>query len=130
MFLRRAVKPLMLVTLVCCFFSLSFGADTTNTAKKAAPLQLTIADLAKYNGKNGNPAYVVIDSIIYDVTKVSSWKNGEHKMGLKAGTDLSDKIAKAPHGKKVMTKMPVVGKLIPTLAPAPAATAAPAPATN
>lgn len=134
MFLKRAVKPALLISTVFCFFSLSFGTDTT-TVKKVEPLKLTVAALAKFDGKNGNAAYVAIDSVIYDVSKVPSWKNGEHKMGLKAGTDLTDKIMKSPHGKQVLTKLPIVGKLIPTPVPAPAGNnntpaATPAPAGN
>jgi predicted heme/steroid binding protein len=76
-------------------------------------LCLTIADLAKYNGKDGMPAYVAVDSVIYDQTGVKAWKSGKHEGG-KAGTDITTLIKNSPHGKAVLKKRKVVGKLIAT----------------
>ena len=36
----------------------------------------TEKELGKYDGQNGNPAYVAIDGVVYDVTNVSAWKDG------------------------------------------------------
>ena len=32
----------------------------------------TEKELGKYDGQNGNPAYVAIDGVVYDVTNVSA----------------------------------------------------------
>ncbi len=33
-------------------------------------------ELAKFNGKNGQPAYVAINGTVYDVSGKDAWKNG------------------------------------------------------
>lgn len=71
----------------------------------------TLEDLKKYDGQNGNPAYVAVDGIVYDVTNADGWKDGKHKDGITAGVDLTSKLADSPHGEKVLKDLPVVGKL-------------------
>ncbi|MDD7794460.1 cytochrome b5 domain-containing protein [Clostridium sp. 'White wine YQ'] len=71
----------------------------------------TASELAKYNGKNGNPAYVAVDGIVYDVTNAEKWTNGKHEDGIVAGKDLSEVIGKAPHGRKVLKEIPIIGTL-------------------
>ncbi|OJV66915.1 MAG: cytochrome B5 [Clostridiales bacterium 38-18] len=67
--------------------------------------------MAQYNGQNGNPAYVAVDGIIYDVTNVKEWRNGQHN-GYEAGQDLTEIIkTKSPHGLSVLQKLTAVGKL-------------------
>jgi len=36
------------------------------------------AELAKYNGQAGQPAYVAVDGVVYDVTGVAAWADGKH----------------------------------------------------
>ena len=75
-------------------------------------LELTLDQLKQYDGKNGNPAYVAVDGIIYDVGNVSAWKNGDHN-GYSAGNDLTDIIKnKSPHGVKNLEGLPIVGKIV------------------
>lgn len=75
-------------------------------------LELTLDQLKQYNGKDGNPAYIAVDGVIYDVSKVSRWKNGSHE-GYSAGKDLTDSIkGKSPHGTSVLEGIPVVGKIV------------------
>ena len=74
-------------------------------------LVLTLDELAQYNGKDGNPAYIAVDGVIYDVTDVPQWKNGEHN-GFSAGNDLTEEIKTiSPHGVSKLVGLPVVGKL-------------------
>lgn len=70
----------------------------------------TAEELSQFDGKNGNPAYVAIDGTVYDVSGVEPWQGGEHHGNL-AGRDQSAAILKSPHGKGVLAKLPVVGKL-------------------
>ncbi|KRL66828.1 cytochrome b5 domain-containing protein [Companilactobacillus versmoldensis] len=72
---------------------------------------LTLDELKKYNGQDGNPAYVAVDGVIYDVTNVEPWAGGKHH-GHTAGGDMSEEITHAPHKKTVLPKLPVVGKLV------------------
>ncbi|HWQ96643.1 MAG TPA: cytochrome b5 domain-containing protein [Clostridia bacterium] len=75
-------------------------------------MELTLDQLKQYDGKNGNPAYIAVDGVIYDVSNVSRWKNGSHE-GYSAGKDLTDAIkGKSPHGTSVLEGVPVVGKLV------------------
>lgn len=88
------------------------SAGTTIGSAENGTLELTLAELAKYNGKDGQPAYVAVDGIIYDVSAYPKWKNGEHN-GYSAGNDLTEIIkTKSPHGVAKLNGVPVVGKLI------------------
>jgi predicted heme/steroid binding protein len=86
--------------------------DSTK-ADTAKLLEITLTELAKYNGTNGMPAYVAVDGIIYDETSIDSWKGGKHE-GYRAGKDITKEIKKiSPHGTSVLKKRKVVGKIIP-----------------
>ena len=131
MFRKIATSSILICSAVFCLTSLSLATDSSKVviqAKKDTLLSLTISDLAMYDGKNGNKAYIAVDSVIYDVSNSKSWKNGEHKMGTKAGLDHSERIMKSPHGKNVIKKLKVVGKLIPTVKAAAAPTTPATPA--
>ena len=91
-------------------------ATPTATAKAGSAtdgtLELTLEQLKQYDGKNGNPAYIAVDGILYDVTNVRQWSNGMHN-GYSAGQDLTDAIKNvSPHGVSQLKGVPVVGKLI------------------
>ena len=85
-------------------------APAVTAAAAPAQLELTADELAAYDGKDGKPAYVAVNGVIYDVTNVPAWTNGMHK-GNTAGKDLTDVITKAPHGDSVLKNLTVVGKL-------------------
>jgi predicted heme/steroid binding protein len=90
--------------------------QTTSASAKyeegtAPVLELTLAELAKFDGADGKPAYVAVDGVIYDMSKVKAWKKGRHHGNI-AGKDLTEVIKKkSPHGLKVLKKLPVAGKL-------------------
>jgi len=63
--------------------------------------------LAKYNGKNGQPSYVVVDGLVYDLSSV--FVNGTH-FGWSAGQDLPAEFH-AEHSDNLLSGYPVVGKL-------------------
>ena len=70
---------------------------------------MTCTELTKFDGKNGNAAYVAVAGIIYDVSASPLWKEGVHEDIHHAGTDLTEALAHAPHVKAVLEKFPVVG---------------------
>ena len=72
--------------------------------------KFTIQELAQFNGKNGNPAYVGYKGKVYDVTESYQWGDGDH-LGHEAGRDLSDQMEIAPHAEDVMERMKIVGEL-------------------
>jgi len=88
----------------------------TTLVSNATEVTFTAEELAKYNGTNGNPAYVAVDGIVYNMTSIGSWTNGQHQ-GLSAGQDLSAAFASSPHSKAILDKSPIVGKF--TLVKAP-----------
>jgi predicted heme/steroid binding protein len=65
--------------------------------------------VAQYNGKNGNPAYVIYKEKVYDVSASFLWKDGTHQVLHNAGVDLTNALEQAPHGGDVVEKFPVVG---------------------
>lgn len=89
--------------------AISNSAQVTEVSNKGTTF--TAEELAKYNGMNGNPAYVAVDGIVYDMTQMGSWKNGKHQ-GLSAGQDLTAEFANSPHSKDILNQSPVVGTLV------------------
>ena len=73
--------------------------------------EFTIQELAGFNGKNGNPAYVAVNNIVYDVTNNAAWAAASH-FGLVAGKDLTSEFASCHAGQNILSKLKVIGKLI------------------
>ena len=71
----------------------------------------TKEELARYNGKNGAPAYVAYKGKVYDVSSSFHWSDGKHHVLHNAGEDLTDSLEKAPHGAELLEKFPVIGLL-------------------
>ena len=114
------------MTRVLCIVSVgvliwaAFGNDSTAGQTESATatvadtvweLQFTPEELAEYNGRDGKPLYVVVDSIVYDFSEVKAWKKGRHH-GHKGGTDLTKEIAMSPHKKVVLKKRKKIGRLV------------------
>lgn len=74
-------------------------------------IDLTINQLSKYDGKSGNPAYVAVNGVIYDVTDNAAWAAATH-FGLTAGKDLTNEFASCHAGQTILNKLKAVGKLI------------------
>jgi len=94
-------------------------ATTASTASTIPPVsgsQFTSEDLARFDGKEGRPAYVAVDGVVYDVSGSAQWPEGEHmscNLGAMAGRDLSEQITKAPRSmRSLLEAMPVVGSLV------------------
>ena len=73
--------------------------------------EFTVEELEKYNGENGNPAYVAIEGVIYDVSKIPAWKTGKH-FGLTAGQDLSEQFESCHGIIDILANAPKVGVLM------------------
>ena len=80
---------------------------TTPQSQDAATRTFTASELAKYDGLNGQPAYVAIDGVVYDMT--SLFRVGDH-FGYSAGQDLSAAFH-AQHNNSLLDGFTVVGRL-------------------
>jgi len=99
---------------------LAFQPEVTPIVEPPAPLQptapgnqttFTLQELSKYDGKGGNPAYVAVNGIVYDVTNNAAWAAATH-FGLTAGKDLTNEFASCHAGQPILSKLKVVGKLV------------------
>jgi predicted heme/steroid binding protein len=72
--------------------------------------------LQAFDGESGSRAFVAYKGKIYDMTALKLWKNGIH-MKHRAGRDLTDFIAKAPHGEEKLKSLNIVGTYDASLKP-------------
>ena len=72
--------------------------------------EFTLAQLAKYNGADGNPSYVAINGIVYDVSNSISWSGGYH-FGVSAGTNATETFSTCHGASNIIEKLPKVGLL-------------------
>lgn len=70
--------------------------------------EFTIIELAKYDGESGNPAYVAVDGVVYDVSVSSAWGGGTH-FGLYSGKDLTTEFKSCHNMMGILNKLPKVG---------------------
>ncbi len=73
---------------------------------------MTMEEIARFDGKEGRAAYIAYRGTIYDVSASKLWQGGSHVRRHQAGLDLTDVLKQAPHGEDTVTAMPVVGKLL------------------
>ena len=74
--------------------------------------EFTITELAKYDGKSGNPAYVAVDGVVYDVSVSPAWGGGTH-FGLYSGKDLTTEFKSCHSMIDLLNKLPKVGVIKP-----------------
>jgi len=73
---------------------------------------ITLEQLAQFDGQEGRPAYFAYKGIVYDITNHRLWKKGTHMMKHHAGRDLTDALANAPHGEDKVMAMTQVGLVL------------------
>ncbi len=102
----------LLLILLVALLALA-GCSSTSPSEEAQDPERTFTseELSEYNGKDGNPAYVAVDGVVYDFTELELWVNGDHN-GFEAGKDLTEEIKEiSPHGLSVLDRATVVGTL-------------------
>lgn len=111
-----------LIVVVGCvwlfFFSSSHAGDRTKLERTFTAAEQQLIDsnriskeeLAAKDGKDGHPAWVCINQVVYDITDHPAWKHGRHH-GLEAGADLTERFVQSGHGLSVLQKMTVVGSM-------------------
>jgi len=73
--------------------------------------EINNANLSRFHGSEGRPAYVVVEGRIYDVTESKKWPGGRHFGKHAAGADLTSALKGAPHGPEVLEAFPQVGEM-------------------
>lgn len=73
--------------------------------------KFTLEELVKYNGQDGQPAYVAYKGKVYDISDNGMWDDGDHMGMHEAGSDLTAAMEDAPHEEDNILSMPVVGEL-------------------
>jgi predicted heme/steroid binding protein len=90
-------------------------AQVTDAVTTIGTQTFALEELAQFDGKDGRPAYIAVDGVVYDVSDSQKWPSGAHtgcNLGAVAGQDLSDAIAQAPaRMRSNLERMPVVGTL-------------------
>lgn len=74
--------------------------------------EITPEQLSHFDGKEGRPAYISYEGMVYNVTNNRLWKNGSHMVKHAAGNDLTEALKTAPHGEDKVQAMPQVGMLV------------------
>ncbi|MCB2298429.1 cytochrome b5 domain-containing protein [Clostridium tagluense] len=72
--------------------------------------EFTLDKLAKYNGISGNPPYVAINGIVYDLTEIMSWEGGSH-FNVSAGSDATENFMTCHGDSKMLNNLPKIGIL-------------------
>lgn len=109
--MKKHYLILLILVAMLAITSCTPKESADNNSDSVELMKLTIEELSSYNGEDGQPAYVAIDGIIYDVSGLPSWTGGTHN-GNMSGQDLSEAINDAPHGDSKLKGLTVVGELI------------------
>ena len=89
----------------------SSDASSTTAASDTTLKEFTVDELAKFDGQNGNPAYIAVDGNVYDVSNAAPWQSGSHFGKYTAGKDLSKVIVLVSHGKSKLSEVHIIGTL-------------------
>lgn len=91
-------------------------------SSKSAPIvsmvaerDVTQAELAKNDGKDGAKCYVAVSGTVYEISDSAYWQNGSHTTSegqASCGRDLTEVIKQAPHGTSKLDQLTVIGPLV------------------
>ena len=107
LFLLMAGTGLLAVTVI----HRRMARDARRPAESDDADEITAANLSRFDGSGGKPAYVAVEGALYDVSESPKWDGGRHFGRHGAGADLTEALAGAPHGAEVLEKVPRVGEM-------------------
>lgn len=70
--------------------------------------RVTAGELARHDGKDGCPAWIAVNGVVYDMSTLNGWKGGRHH-GVQAGVDATESFVKSAHAVAKLQMMTVVG---------------------
>ncbi len=86
-------------------------SENTEEMSESANAVFTADEVASFNGKDGQKAYVIYNGYVYDVTNHPEWKAGSHG-GNMAGTDITKNLdTVAPHGIGKLDEVDKIGRI-------------------
>lgn len=108
---------LFLLMVSSAMFVITFIGPRLKAKRKEPPGadlsgELTLENLAAFDGHEGRPAYFAFEGTVYDATQSKLWKQGVHMGRHHAGADLTEALKLAPHGREKVEAMAMVGKLV------------------
>ena len=110
------LKIILYLIMVCtALFAVFFLGPRLRRKHAAAAApgsgDLSLEELAGFDGKEGRKAYFAYQGEIYDATESRLWKNGTHMGRHQTGCDLTEVLSQAPHGEDKVLALPKVGRL-------------------
>lgn len=109
-------KILLLTALLAITLTVSAcNADGTLDEKQINAFidnTMTTSELATYDGSNGNPVYIAVDGVIYDVTE--QFPDGTHQNMFIGGKDVTTIFEGSPHMASMLLDLTTVGRLVAT----------------
>ena len=113
--LASTILAICLVVGALLFTNARKPATTPKTAvRRIGTASVSKASLSSANGQDGAKCYVAIDATVYEIADQPDWQRGKHttSKGLAyCGANLSSVIDQAPHGRKILDQLDIVGKL-------------------
>lgn len=87
-------------------------ATTGDGKPRAGSRVFSPEELARYDGRDGRPAYVGYGGLVFDVSGSMLWNGGRHQDRHDAGRDLTSEFKDAPHSTTILLRLPIVGRLM------------------
>ena len=88
--------------------------DKDTTTKNAKQRPVSQSELARSNGKMGQPCLVAVDGKVYKIDGFSQWKDGQHipsEGEAYCGADMTATIDMSPHGRSKLEYLELIGPL-------------------
>ena len=78
------------------------ASENEDKGRPAGSRLFTPAELLRFDGREGRPAFVSYGGLVFDVSGSSLWKEGRHQDRHDAGRDLTAAFRKAPHSTSIL----------------------------